>query len=61
MTTSRDLPRQDETRIEPPQWLKDWLARTPQPKILWQGKKTTLVLMSNRVYLLGPMHEAVEM
>ena len=47
--------------IEKPAWLNELLAQIQQPKILWSGKRATLVLMNNQVHMLGPLLEAVQM
>ena len=52
---------QADRRIEMPMRLKELLAKTQQPKVLWSGKKASLVLMNNKVYRLGPMLEVVQM
>ena len=52
---------QGDRRIEMPTRLKELLAKTQQPKVLWSGKKASLVLMNNKVYRLGPMLEVVQM
>ena len=52
---------QGDRRIEMPMRLKELLAKTQQPKVLWSGKKASLVLMNNKVYRLGPMLEVVQM